>query len=147
VTYGTASAPYLATRLQQFAEDETKDFSLALETLTNNFFVDEALCGTDTIEVALILQQELIAPLGRRGFHLRKFCASHPSILEAVPPDCREMEVPIQLDSDEGIKTLGLLWHPLSDQFLISKGTCVQKLREPKNSSISKRIFFCRCCC
>ena len=74
--------------------------------------------------------------------HLRKFCASHPNILEAVPPDCREMEVPIELDNNEGIKTPGLLWHPLSDQFLISKGTCVQKLREPKNSPFSKRIIF-----
>jgi hypothetical protein len=50
------------------------------------------------------------------------------------------MEVPIELDSNEGIKTLGLLWHPLSDQFLISKGTCAKKLQEPKNS-ISKRII------
>jgi hypothetical protein len=54
---------------------------------------------------------------------------------------CREMDVPIELDSNEGIKTLGLLWHPLSDQFLISKGTCVQRLREPKNSPVSKRII------
>jgi hypothetical protein len=49
------------------------------------------------------------------------------------------MEVPIERDSNEGIKTQGLLWHPLSDQFLISKGTCVQKLREPEKS-VSKRI-------
>ena len=42
VTYGTASAPYLAIRcLQQLAEDESKDFSLAPETLTNNFYVDD----------------------------------------------------------------------------------------------------------
>jgi len=35
VPYGTASAPYLATRfLQQLAEDETKDFSLAPETIS-----------------------------------------------------------------------------------------------------------------
>ena len=47
----------------------------------------------------------------------------------------------IELDSNEGIKTLGLLWHPLSYQFLISKGTCAQKLREPKISHVSKRIF------
>jgi len=65
----------------------------------------------------------------------------HPIILEVVPPDCREMEVPIELDSNEGIKTLGLLWYPLSDQFLISKGTCAQKLRDPKNSPITKRII------
>jgi hypothetical protein len=51
------------------------------------------------------------------------------------------MEVPIELNSNEGIKTLGLLWHPLSDQFLISKGTCAQKLREPKTSPVSKHII------
>jgi hypothetical protein len=129
VTYGNASAPYLATRcLQQLAEDKSKDFSLAPEILTNNFYVDDALCGANTIEDALQLQQELIALL-RRGFHLCKFCANHPSVLEAVPPDCREMEVPIELDSNKGIKTLGLLWHPLLDQFLIRKGTSSQKLR------------------
>jgi hypothetical protein len=112
VTYGTASAPYLTTRcLRQLEEDESMDFSLAPETLTNNFYVDDALCGASTIEDALILQLYLIALLGRGGFHLRKFCVSHSSILEAVPPDCREMEVPIELDSNEDNKTLGLLWH------------------------------------
>ena len=130
MTYGTASAPYLATRcLQQLAADESKDLSLAPETLTNNFYVDDALCGANTIDDALRLEKELIVLLGRGGFHLHKFCASHPSISEAVPPDCREMDVPIELDKNEGIKTLGLLQHPLSDQFLISKGTCAQKLR------------------
>jgi len=65
VTYGTASAPYLETRLlQQLAEDESKDFSLALQTLTNNFYVDDAVCGANTIEDALKLRQELIALLG-----------------------------------------------------------------------------------
>ena len=73
--------------------------------------------------------------------HITRFCASHPSILEAVPPDCREMELPIELDSNEGIKTLGLLWHPLSDQFLINKGTYAQKLRKPETSPFSKRII------
>jgi len=113
VTYGTASAPYLETRrLQQFADDESKDFSLALETLTNNFYVDDALFGPNTIEDALRLEQELTALLERGGFHLSKLCASHPSILETFSPDCREMEIPIELESNEGIKTLGLLWHP-----------------------------------
>ena len=42
VTYGTASAPYLATRcLQQLAEDESKDLSLApaaINLLATDFF-------------------------------------------------------------------------------------------------------------
>jgi hypothetical protein len=86
--------------------------SLAPETLTNNFHVNDALCGANTIEDALRLQQKLIAILGRGGFHLRKFCASHPIILEAVPPGCREIDVPIELHSNDGIKTLGLLKYP-----------------------------------
>ena len=45
--------------------------------------MDDALCGANTIEDALRLEQEIIALLGRGEFHLRKFCASHPSILEA----------------------------------------------------------------
>ena len=93
-----------------------------------------------TIEDKLRLQQEPIAPLGRGGFHIRKFSASHHSILEAVPPNCREMDVPTELDSNEGIKTLGLLRHPLLDQFL-SKGTCAHILRESKNSPVSKHII------
>ena len=85
VMYGTASAPYLATRcLQQLAGDESKDFSLASETLTNNFYVDDALCGVNTIEDALRLQQELIMVLGQGGFHLRKFCAS-PQHIRSSP--------------------------------------------------------------
>jgi len=64
LTYGTASAPYLATHcLQQLAEDEAKNFSLAPETVTNHFYVDDALCGANTIEDALRLEQELIALL------------------------------------------------------------------------------------
>jgi hypothetical protein len=109
ITYGTVSAPYLAKHcLQQLAEDESDDFSLASEALTNNFYVDDALCGAKTIEDALKLQQEFITLLGRGGFPLCIFCANHPSVLEAVPPDCREMKVPIELDHNEGVKTLGL---------------------------------------
>ena len=56
--YGTASPPSLATRcLQQLEEDESKDFSLAPETLTKNFYVDDAVCEAKTKEGALRLQQ------------------------------------------------------------------------------------------
>lgn len=103
VTYGIASAPYLATRcLQQLAEDESKDFSLVPEILTNNFYVDDTLCGANAVEDALRLQQELIVLLGQVGFHLCKFCASHPSILEA------------------GVKSLKYHWKRIVDKALLT---------------------------
>jgi len=58
VMYDTASRPCLAARcLQRLAEDESKGFSLAPETLTNNFYVNDVLCGANTIEDALRLPQ------------------------------------------------------------------------------------------
>ena len=52
VPYGTASAAYIATRcVQQLAEGESKDFSRASETLTNNFYVNDALCGATTYKM------------------------------------------------------------------------------------------------
>jgi hypothetical protein len=52
------------------------------------------------------------------------------------------VEIPTELDRDECIKTLSLLWNPSSDQFLIIEGTCVQKLREPKIIPITKIIIY-----
>ncbi|XP_055614978.1 uncharacterized protein LOC129761287 [Toxorhynchites rutilus septentrionalis] len=44
VTYGTAAAPFLATRaLLQLARDEQTKFPLASEALAKNFYVDDAL--------------------------------------------------------------------------------------------------------
>ncbi|XP_035207284.1 uncharacterized protein LOC118182105 [Stegodyphus dumicola] len=46
VTYGTASAPYLATRaLYQLAYDEQNNYSLASKAVLQNFFVDDCLVG------------------------------------------------------------------------------------------------------
>jgi hypothetical protein len=70
--------------------------------------VDDTLCVVNTKDDALNLQQEIIALLGRGGFLLRKFVQVTQRI-KTVLPDCREMEVPIQLDRNEAIKTLGLL--------------------------------------
>jgi hypothetical protein len=50
------------------------------------------------------------------------------------------MKVPVELGRNEGVKTLGLLWHPLSDEFLIREGTCFQTLREPRYTLISKHV-------
>lgn len=46
VTYGTASAPFLATRvLQQLADDEQHDFPQAANVLRKDFYVDDLITG------------------------------------------------------------------------------------------------------
>jgi hypothetical protein len=54
VTYGTASAPYLATRcLQRLAEEEAQQFPLASKETVKDVYFDDIYASTDTIKEAL----------------------------------------------------------------------------------------------
>jgi hypothetical protein len=119
VTYGTACAPFLATRvLQQLADDEADNFPVAAQATRTDFYVDDFLSGADNIPDALKLQSQLIQLLLRGGFHLHKWCANVPELLQQIPEDKREKKV--QLAENEAIKTLGLTWQPTQDTFVVS---------------------------
>lgn len=60
VTYGTASAPFLAIRvLRQLGEDNLKKFPLAASAIIRDFYVDDLLTGTNTIEKAQELKHQI----------------------------------------------------------------------------------------
>ena len=53
VTYGTASAPFLATRaLRQIGEERKEDYPNASRVIMQDFYVDDLLTGTNTVEEA-----------------------------------------------------------------------------------------------
>jgi hypothetical protein len=61
VTYGTASAPFLATNCQQqLIEDEAISYPEAANTARDGFYVHDLITGTDDLDTALSLQQDLI---------------------------------------------------------------------------------------
>ena len=73
VTFGTASAPYLATRtLHQLADDERDSHPLASAALKRDFYVDDLLTGAQSLQDAIKLRDELINLLRKGGFNLRK---------------------------------------------------------------------------
>ena len=52
VTYGTASAPFLATRcLTQLCEDDGDKFPLAANIIRNDCYVDDIISGANTTQV------------------------------------------------------------------------------------------------
>ena len=54
VTYGTASAPYLSTRvLQQIAIDEGEAYPLAARVVERDFYVDDYVSGASSVEEAV----------------------------------------------------------------------------------------------
>lgn len=62
LTYGTACASYLTTKcLNKRAFIEKINFPIGSNVLSNDFYVDDLLTGANTLEMALIIRNELIA--------------------------------------------------------------------------------------
>ncbi|XP_062557265.1 uncharacterized protein LOC134222138 [Armigeres subalbatus] len=69
VTYGTASAPYLATRtLVQLARDESQRFPIASRIVEEDVYVDDVVTGADTIDQAIQLRSDLTNLMMSGGF-------------------------------------------------------------------------------
>jgi len=55
VTYGTACAPYLATKcLQHLAQRAPTSQQLGAIAIQQNFYVDDCLSGADTLEIGFV---------------------------------------------------------------------------------------------
>ncbi|XP_061394371.1 uncharacterized protein LOC133329930, partial [Musca vetustissima] len=132
VTYGTRSAPYLATKcLQKIANENMERYPLGSQMLKDNFYMDDGLGGADSLSKAIEIQKELITILKQHGFILRKWSSNTPRLLKDIPHNDREVN--LDLNESQTIKTLGLYWMPQADQF------CV-KTNIDHNEIISKRV-------
>ncbi|GFT69417.1 DUF1758 domain-containing protein [Trichonephila clavipes] len=81
VTYGTVSAPYLATRtLKQLAMDEANNFPLAAPVVLSDCYMDDIISGSKSIEEVIKLQHQLIEMFKTAGMHLHKWCRNLPEI-------------------------------------------------------------------
>ncbi|XP_065088020.1 uncharacterized protein LOC135709555 [Ochlerotatus camptorhynchus] len=117
VTYGTASAPYLATRvLKQIAQDESSNFPLAASAASEDFYVDDFFSGASTVAEAIELRKQMDAMLNSAGMQLRKWASNCPEVLDGIPPENRALKPLVNFDKNQSIKTLGLHWEPCSDQ-------------------------------
>ncbi|OXA47089.1 LINE-1 retrotransposable element ORF2 protein [Folsomia candida] len=74
VTYGTASAPYLATRvLEETAVVSQQQLPRAAEVAGRDFYVDDLISGEPTVPEAFQTQQELLSLTKDAGFELCKW--------------------------------------------------------------------------
>ncbi|XP_058448910.1 uncharacterized protein LOC131428868 [Malaya genurostris] len=87
VTYGTSSAPYLATKtLQKLAEISSEGFPAAANAIRRDFYMDDMLTGVDSVEEGHELYEQLTQVMQSAGFQLRKWASNDPAILEVIPP-------------------------------------------------------------
>ncbi|XP_039451742.1 uncharacterized protein LOC120430700 [Culex pipiens pallens] len=118
VTYGTAAAPFLATRcLVQLCEDEGENFPLAASIVRNACYVDDILAGADTPEEAIECLRQLQGLLGRGGFPIHKWSSNTPTVMDQIPESEREKLIDLDGLSGGVVKALGLYWCPGDDDF------------------------------
>ncbi|XP_023248115.1 uncharacterized protein LOC111643952 [Copidosoma floridanum] len=118
VTYGTASAPFLALRvMKQLAIDGAADYPDAAAILQHTLYVDDLFAGADTVEEALRRRDQLIALLGTAGMALSKWAANVPQLLSGLISTSTGV---VNVKADEVISTLGLKWLPQEDKFMFS---------------------------
>ncbi|XP_055644778.1 uncharacterized protein LOC129780484 [Toxorhynchites rutilus septentrionalis] len=135
VTYGTSSAPYLATRcLQELSKVGLQSHPDAAEVVGKDFYMDDLLTGCRDVESGRILVNQLLQLMCSAGFQLRKWSSNSSELLAHIPESLRDERNVLGLDPGASIKTLGLRWEPASDVF----GFHVPKWKD--HSHITKRI-------
>lgn len=118
VTYGTACAPYLATKtLQRLAKDAGQRFPAAAEPVKDDFYVDDFLSGAPDVQTALQLRREVSAMLESAGLPIKKWASNSIEVLEDVPPADQAIQPWHDLQDEQSVSTLGLVWEPRSDTF------------------------------
>ncbi|XP_046966951.1 uncharacterized protein LOC124534960 [Vanessa cardui] len=121
VTFGTASAPYLAVRvLQQVAHDEGKNYPVAADKILNDFYMDDLMTGCQTVEECLKIKEDISYILMKGGFELQKW-ASNKEFMEKIGKGREEKESRLNIgegkETEAIQKVLGLTWNSCTDEF------------------------------
>lgn len=133
VTYGTSSAPYLATRcIEQVAIDSIHSHQEVSKLIRDSFYVDDLISSCKTVAQATMLVNQLNNLFLTYGFPMRKWSSNHPQVLENVDS---VNTITHFNDDSRSVKTLGLEWDSKEDLFRYPF-----KIKED-NSLITKRTI------
>ncbi|XP_075157708.1 uncharacterized protein LOC142230974 [Haematobia irritans] len=144
VTFGVNCAPFLALRtLLQLAEDEKERFPIGSKILKENMYVDDSLVGAHSVSEALEARNQLIVILESAGFQLRKWTSNRREILEDLPRDHLLNEQFLSFDDKSSVKTLGIRWDAVSDEFYFVTEKLANKETYTKREvlSVIARLF------
>ncbi|XP_012235059.2 uncharacterized protein [Linepithema humile] len=118
VTYDMVCAPFLALRvIQQLTQDEGSRFPQASSTITRGRYVDDIFGGADSITETQELVEQVKQLCMAGGFPLQKWISNESTILNSIPLKSRLDSSIIRIDDNLIVHSLGLLWHPATDNF------------------------------
>ncbi|XP_011860170.1 PREDICTED: uncharacterized protein LOC105557523 [Vollenhovia emeryi] len=133
VTYGTASASYLATRcLKHLAEQCEVKHPIGAKHIMQDFYVDDLLTGADTPENAKLIREEIIKILQMGSLELSKWASNCQELIEDVTSRSKDS---VEISDDVTYRILGMIWNQFGDTFQISHEV------QNKRDSLSKRTI------
>ncbi|XP_055908728.1 uncharacterized protein LOC129943365 [Eupeodes corollae] len=136
VTFGTASAPYLAIKtLQRLAQDEQDKYPVGAKVVREDMYVDDLISGADSMEEARRKRDEAKELLSSAGFNLRKWTANHRDLIEDTLIQDREYDFELPFDLSNHVKTLGIKWFPSCDFF------SYKNAQEPNETTTKRTIL------
>ncbi|XP_013856110.1 uncharacterized protein LOC106511941, partial [Austrofundulus limnaeus] len=85
--FGAASSPGCANYgLKHLAKEHCQTHPIGSEFIEKDFYVDDGVTSTDTVERAVQLAQEAIEICKQGGLRLHKFISNSPAVLQNIPP-------------------------------------------------------------
>lgn len=140
VTYGTASAPYLATRCLAQLGYDCKNDSVSTPIL-HDFYMDDLLTGLDDESALLEVCKGIISELNSAHFHLRKWRSNSQDILNQLHDIYESSNDPLlTIKNDKISKTLGVIWDGQNDELLFSSSYIDKHNSRPTKRSILSTI-------
>jgi hypothetical protein len=113
ITYGTKTAPYLATRaVKQLFDDEAP---AEIRHIWDDVYVDDVLTGSDSKEELLQIRNKLQNLFIKGGMKIRKWASNCRETLEGVPEEDLELKIEDEAVVNQTIKALGIKWCPMQD--------------------------------
>lgn len=113
VTYGTATASFLATRALHEIGLKIKDSNPEIsQIIINNFYMDDLIFGHHDLDKAIDLKIKINKILSKFGFNLRKWISNDHRVLE-ISGDTPNEDFCIPGEGET--KTLGTVWNPSMD--------------------------------
>lgn len=142
VTYGTASAPFLAVRvLEQIARDHEETHPNASRILLKDFYVDDVVTGASSESELHCYRDELVDLLSLCGINLSKWMSNATSLAERGAANCNELNF-LQHEANDTPKVLGIYWNPDEDimRYKVKLDDCEHATKRRVLSDVA-RIF------
>lgn len=115
VTYGTASASFLAIRcLRELGHLHSEKYKESSSIILSDFYVDDLITGTETIQRAITIQKQVTSILKSGGFPISKWVSNNKEVLNNISKNKSENILTFDHQNCEH-KTLGLQWDSNND--------------------------------